>query len=246
MSKSNSPTARLALLAFCLIGLGFLTVILNLMVLWFVLFAVLCGYFLFRYRNQIRRQDCILGVAFASIAMISHPLMGFFVLPGYVASAARMRDIPHPIVLYHPGKKNELWKTMGWILAAGSCLGIFNLWLGSSQLTIVPSFQLNFLFDALRAGLFEEILFRTLLYALCIEVMGKIKPNPAQTALCLLIMILPHVLIHFSGTIEIGSLIVMSVAFGLPFALLQCKVNLSAAIGAHALVDLIRFIVFGA
>lgn len=59
-------------------------------------------------------------------------------------------------------------------------------------------------------------------------------------------MILPHVLIHFSGTIEIGSLIVMSVAFGLPFALLQWKVNLSAAIGAHALVDLIRFIVFGA
>ena len=36
MSKLNSPTARLALLAFCLIGLGFLTVILNLMVLWFV------------------------------------------------------------------------------------------------------------------------------------------------------------------------------------------------------------------
>ena len=71
MSKLNSPTARLALLAFCLIGLGFLTVILNLMVLWFVLFAVLCGYFLFRYRNQIRRQDCILGVIFASIAMIS-------------------------------------------------------------------------------------------------------------------------------------------------------------------------------
>ena len=123
MSKLNSPTSRLALLAFCLIGLGFLTVILNLMILWFVLFAVLCGYFLFRYRNQIRRQDCILGVIFAGIAMISHPLMGFFVLPGYVASAARMRDIPHPIVLYHPGKKNELWKTMGWILAAGSCLG---------------------------------------------------------------------------------------------------------------------------
>ena len=166
MSKLNSPTARLALLAFCLIGLGFLTVILNLMVLWFVLFAVLCGYFLFRYRNQIRRQDCILGVIFASIAMISHPLMGFFVLPGYVASAARMRDIPQPIVLYHPGKKNEFWKTMGWILAAGSCLGVFNLWLGSSQLTIAPSFQLKFLFDALRAGLFEEILFRTLLYAL--------------------------------------------------------------------------------
>ena len=92
MSKLNSPTARLALLAFCLIGLGFLTVILNLMVLWFVLFAVLCGYFLFRYRNQIRRQDCILGVIFASIAMISHPLLGFFVLPGYVASEMCIRD----------------------------------------------------------------------------------------------------------------------------------------------------------
>ena len=135
---------------------------------------------------------------------------------------------------------------MGWISGAGIVLGRLNLGLGSGSVNDAAGFCLIFLFDALRAGLFEEILFCTFLYAFCVEVAGKKKFNHIQTFFCLLIMILPHVLIHFSGTIEIGSLIVMSVAFGLPFALLQWKVNLSAAIGAHALVDLIRFIVFGA
>lgn len=59
-------------------------------------------------------------------------------------------------------------------------------------------------------------------------------------------MIPPQVLIHFPGMAEIGSLLVMTAAFGLPFALLQWIVDLTSAVGARTLADLIRFITFGA
>lgn len=245
MEKPSSATIRLFFLTLSLIGLGILSAILKITILWFILFAVLCLYFLIRYHRNIRRADIILGAVMALTAMVSNPLMGFFVFPGYVAAMAKMRDAQHPIVLFHH-QKQELWKTIGWILVAGSGLGIFNLGLGLGHLTAAPSFRFIFLFDALRAGLFEEILFRVLLYAICIEVTGGTKLNRVQSFFCLVSMIMPHVLIHFSRTIDIGSLIVMTLAFGLPFALLQWKVNLTSAIGAHALVDFIRFLVFGA
>lgn len=65
-------------------------------------------------------------------------------------------------------------------------------------------------------------------------------------------MIVPHVLLHFpdmiirNGILSImGSAIILSLLFGLPFALLQRKRDLYSAILAHTLVDLIRFICLG-
>ena len=46
-------------------------------------------------------------------------------------------------------------------------------------------------------------------------------------------------------TFSISNIIAMSLIFGLPFTLLQMKRDLLTAIGSHALVDLIRFSLFG-
>lgn len=111
MSKLNSPTARLALLAFCLIGLGFLTDDPESVVLWFVLFAVLADifYFVIEIKSVGRivfwRHLCKYRHDFASFD-------GIFRTSWICGFGTRMRDIPQPIVLYHPGKKNEFWKTM--------------------------------------------------------------------------------------------------------------------------------------
>lgn len=114
-------------------------------------------------------------MVFGAIAMVSHPLMGFFVLSGYIASAARLQKAPHPLVLYSDQRKKEFQRTMGWISGAGIVLGRLNLGLGSGSVNDAAGFCLIFLFDALRAGLFEEILFCTFLYAFCVEVAGKKK-----------------------------------------------------------------------
>lgn len=59
-------------------------------------------------------------------------------------------------------------------------------------------------------------------------------------------MVLPHVFIHFNFQIfQIMYVLFLPLLFGLPFALMQRKWNLVSAIGSHALVDVIRFCVFG-
>lgn len=40
--------------------------------------------------------------------------------------------------------------------------------------------------------------------------------------------------------------LILSLIFGLPFAIMQRRHDLTSAIGAHTIVDLIRFCIFGA
>lgn len=59
-------------------------------------------------------------------------------------------------------------------------------------------------------------------------------------------MILPHVLLHFNtANFALGSVLALALLFGLPFAVMQRKRDVSSAIGAHTVVDVIRFCSFG-
>ncbi|WP_461613114.1 CPBP family glutamic-type intramembrane protease [Clostridium sp. Marseille-QA1073] len=137
-------------------------------------------------------------------------------------------------------------------IVCGGVLGIINLLLGMSQHKLSPSFSSMYLITALRAGVSEEIAFRLFMFAICVYLL---KDNPKlkiENFLCYIIMVIPHVLLHFSDMIAttsinsiIGSVIVLSLLFGLLFALLQRKRDLFSAIAAHTLVDLIRFICLG-
>ena len=60
------------------------------------------------------------------------------------------------------------------------------------------------------------------------------------------ILIEHNVLLHFDfSNFSISNIIAISLIFGLLFTLLQMKRDLLTAIGSHALVDLIRFSLFG-
>ena len=80
----------------------------------------------------------------------------------------------------------------------------------------------------------------------CVLTVKDKKMSKAENVLSYLIMTIPHVLIHFNfETIDLGSIIVLFVLFGLPFAVLQRKRDLTSAIVAHSVVDLIRFVLLG-
>lgn len=65
--------------------------------------------------------------------------------------------------------------------------------------------------------------------------------------MCLVLLIIPHALLHLpdvflSNPMEaVVSLIVLSVLFGLPMAMLQLKRDLVAAISLHWFIDFVRF-----
>lgn len=134
-------------------------------------------------------------------------------------------------------------------IACGGVLGIINLFLGMSQHKLSPSFSCIHLITALIAGLSEEIAFRLFMFAICVYLLKGNPKSKTEFFLCYIIMIIPHVLLHFPDMIAttgissiIGSVIILSLLFGLPFALLQRKRDLFSAITAHTLVDLIGFI----
>ncbi|MEG0451937.1 MAG: CPBP family glutamic-type intramembrane protease [Coprobacillus sp.] len=177
--------------------------------------------------------------------MISNAFIGIIVCPTYLAAVSILKGNNKEIAFYNHSRKKELFWTFICIFICGSFLACLNLALSLGSYQLDLSFQPMFIFHALRAGIFEEIIFRMFLFALCIEITGNLPYNKSQEMLCYLLMILPHVLLHFSNTIDIVSIIILAIFFGLPFCLMQRKINLLSAIGAHSMVDFIRFIMLG-
>lgn len=136
-------------------------------------------------------------------------------------------------------------------VAAGIVLGVINLIMsgnGSGDFSL----NLSYFRTALSPALYEEIALRALFYGFCLSLLnGKIETK-SQKFTCWFMMIIPHVLVHtpesfINGGILSGiiSIIMYVLLFGLPFAVLQKKRDITSAMLAHGLVDLIRFCFHG-
>ncbi|GAA0702182.1 CPBP family glutamic-type intramembrane protease [Paraclostridium ghonii] len=134
----------------------------------------------------------------------------------------------------------------------GIVLGFINFLLGSINNTPNLHIRLSYFIVSLSPAIYEEVVMRSLFYAFCIHLMnGKIETKKQQLT-CWFMMIIPHVIIHtpdtfiFAGVNEgILSIVVLALIFGLPFAILQRKRDITSAMIAHGLTDFIRFCFYG-
>ncbi len=133
---------------------------------------------------------------------------------------------------------------------------MINLFLAGGQtLEFQPS--LYSLAVALNPGISEEIIFRLFIYALSLYLLGGRINTRKETTWIYVLMIVPHVLLHFPDTyfadgvlfLDLGSLLigplVLGLLFGLPMTLLLVKRDLTSAMIVHTVVDFIRFIFLG-
>ena len=245
MLNSKKITKRLRILTLSFIIFSLFTAITNTIVLWFFLILVFSIILIYKNKNNLKKKDILISLLLSAIVMISNVFMGIFVFPAYLASVAVLKEKDKEIALYNKSNKKEFQWTLLCIFIFGGLLACLNLLLAINEYQISLSFQPAFIFDALKAGIFEEIIFRMFLFALCIEITGNVSYNKFQEILCYILMVLPHVLVHFTGTIDFVSVIILSIFFGLPFSFMQRKLNLLSAICAHSMVDFIRFIVLG-
>jgi hypothetical protein len=134
--------------------------------------------------------------------------------------------------------------------AVGIIWGIANLFLGGNpgDIKITPAAFLM----ALSPGIYEEIAFRGLLFAVCLYFFKGSLDTKSKQFTCWFMMIIPHVMIHTPGIFitngvinGIVSIIMLTVLFGLPFAFLQRKRDLTSAMIAHGVLVAIRFCVYG-
>lgn len=135
-------------------------------------------------------------------------------------------------------------------LCVGIPLGIVNLFLNSATPDL--KITLSCFLIALSPGIYEEMAMRTFIYALCLYFLkGEIR-SKSESFSCYFMMVLPHVMIHTPqqfinyGLISgIVSILILGLLFGLPFAILQRKRDITSAMLAHGVVDIIRFCFFG-
>lgn len=214
--------------------------------LWFIVMNLAALYMVITYKI-FDRNDLIAGVILGLICVPSNGVMGFAVILPYIASMMIFKNKRNHISLYQNGKKHTLLITLLLIFVVGGILGGINIFFAMGNIAPHPSIRIKWLFDALRAGIFEEIFFRLFFFAICVHVTKDEPLSRHQNFLTYAIMVIPHVLIHFNlQTIQVGSVIMLTLLFGLPFALMQRKTNLASAIGSHAFVDFVRFCVLGA
>lgn len=132
----------------------------------------------------------------------------------------------------------------------GGVLGIINLLI--AQQTMIFNFSIYCLFGSFSPAIMEEWIMRTLFYVLCLHLFNGKLETKVQQFTCLFMMVVPHVLVHTPAVfIQYGlitgvvNIIVYVMLYGLPFALLQKKWDMTSAMLAHGIVEFLRFCFIG-
>lgn len=218
----------------------------NLNILWFIVIGLTSLHIILKNWKSILKSDILIAIILGVLTAVNNPFFGAMTIPTYIASMTTIRSVENnDVTLYNHSNKGELIRTTISIFVIGGILSIVNLFLMRNHLEFVYSFKFEYLFSALRAGIFEEVFFRLFLYSIFIKLNKSVPQNKISNTLLYIVMVLPHVLIHFNGSIELYSVLILSLLFGLPFSIIMRRVNIISAIGSHAFVDLVRFIVSG-
>lgn len=129
-------------------------------------------------------------------------------------------------------------------LGVGFALGLINILLGKSSMKVDMGISISRIVVSFIPGISEEIANRAIFMAFFsyyFTVKNKV-PSKFTKFTIMFMMTVPHCLAHGYGVVES---LVLLVLFGIPFAILQKKRDLTSAMIAHTTVDLIRFVVFG-
>ena len=214
----------------------------NMNILWFVIVCAIAIRYIVKGKN-IDRKDIIIACAFGVVSMPSNLIMGLVTIPAYLGAMSILKNSNNEVFVIRSGQK-AIAISFSIAIGIGIFLGAINLCLANAPINF--SVKLKWFLDAIRAGVTEEIIFRLFFFAMCVAIVKDKKMSKAENVLSYLIMTIPHVLIHFNlETVDLGSIIVLFALFGFPFAVLQRKRDLTSAIVAHSVVDLIRFILLG-
>ena len=139
-------------------------------------------------------------------------------------------------------------------IAAGIGMGFINYLLMKSSNQRVEADYLNAFINSLNPATMEEIALRSIFYAFCLDAVGGSFTNRTQKFTSWFMMIVPHIIPHImfdpsnliEGIIQWFIILILYILiFGLLFAILQRKRDITSAMIVHGITDFIRFVLFG-
>ena len=134
----------------------------------------------------------------------------------------------------------EVFISLGIAFGSTVVLAVINYFLSINNSTVNFGITLPHLAICLSPAIFEEMACRAVFMAFCLYLFKK--PTKLQLFTMWFMMTVPHTLSHHYNLIES---LVLCVLFGIPFAVLQRKRDLTSAMVSHGLVDAVRFCIFG-
>lgn len=204
------------------------------------------------------KKQIILSLIFGLLMFVAYRGFSFSSVKGFItttlcALASFSIFCKYPVHAVLTLKNKHIKSVMFSLLigfGVGCALGIVNLFLSGQALHF--NFNLSCFLTALSPAILEEVCYRLLLFAYCLSLLGGEIQSKSENFWCYFMMIIPHVLIHtpdiflsygvVSGAVNI---LMLCLIFGLPFAILQLKRDLTSAMIAHGMVDVIRFSFLG-
>lgn len=146
--------------------------------------------------------------------------------------------------LLNTNKKNSPLISILIGIGAGAVLGTINYFLGKNGLHVDFKITFSRILMCFDPAIKEEITNRAIFMAFCVYIFAKQKKaaSKGQIFTMWFMMTVPHCLSH--GYALLPSLVLL-VLFGLPFAFLQRKRDITSSMISHGLVDAIRFAIFG-
>ncbi|EFP60657.1 CPBP family glutamic-type intramembrane protease [[Clostridium] innocuum] len=245
--KYKKALPSLALFAGTVCSFSIISVRIMGMAAWLLFMTGLSLYNLVKEYGQIQRKDILTGSILSFLVLPDNAILSIVVFLAFLSAMTILHGTTNPIPFFSTDKansKSQSCKTL-FCLGIGIVLALVNVFLASGLTPSHPGWKLSYLFSALQAGIFEEICFRLFLFAWTMRLYGNRSFTYLDNFLIYIILILPHVLLHFPQTMDLMSILILSLLFGLPLSMMMRKVNLLSAMGAHTIIDLIRFIILG-
>lgn len=211
--------------------------------LWFLSASVISVYLMIKYKS-LKKQDAVIAVLLGGIAALSNVFWGITAIFAFLGGQSVFRKSVNHIKMIKSSSKKDISATILIAAAVGAVFGTINILVIGMGMKADPGFDLPFLFLAFRAGVTEEIIFRFLLFAICVDLTKDKTLSRGENFLCYFIMCFPHALSHVSLSNFNIIMVFGGLIFNILFSLLQRKRDLSSAMGSHFIIDLMRFYVF--
>lgn len=227
--------------------------------LWSILLATIL---LIKYKLPPTKQICTSAILalLVSFAYINTPTALFSGVKGFILTFIVSLSIFSTLSNMSKNKlfilRNRNKKEIGVSISIGILFGA--VWGGVNYILMLsnqqPEFHLsiNHFLLSLSPAIYEELVCRTLYFVFCLHLLQGQSPTKWQQFTCWFMMVVPHVMPHTPSSFlqggPIGGIIttlLYIVIFGLPFAILQRKRDVTSAMIGHGLVDTIRFSFFG-
>lgn len=246
--------------ALFLVNFGIKTNIGYTSMMWLILdFCVLILSIIILIKNKFpRKNQVLISLVFGFLMFVAYQGISFSSIKGFLITFLTSLAMFSIFNLYEKNslkllKANDIKSiliTIGIGIIVGVVLGVINLFISGEILNF--NIKLSYFLVALSPGIYEEIALRAFIYSLCIYVLKDEINTRFKRFTCYFMMTIPHVMIHTpeqfinQGVISgIMAMIILTILFGLPFAFLQRKRDITSAMIGHGLVDVIRFCFLG-